>query len=124
MLGIAVSVINPMIARPIISSRRVNPRGGLEVRRTEPWSGLMRRSIAYPVPPFRRLFAALEVQVCVEDDVCCSQCPRPVTRILDGISREQSANEWADRLRGKRVKLRSFFADGGGEGGSLTMFRR
>src|SRR5688500_19630894 len=102
MLGIAVSVINPMIARPIISSRRVNPRGGLEVRRTEPWAGLMRRSIAYPVPLFRRLFAALEVQVCVEDDVCCSQCPLPVTRIFDGISQEQSANEWADRLRGKR----------------------
>ncbi len=44
MLGIAVSVNNPMIASPIISSRRVNPRVRREVRRTQDWSGLMRRA--------------------------------------------------------------------------------
>jgi len=51
----------------------------------------MRRWTAWPVPSFRQLFAAMEVEVCVEDDTCCSRCLLPGTGILDRISQEQMA---------------------------------
>ena len=86
----AVSVIKLRIASPIISSRRVNPRVRLEVRRKE-LSGLMRRWTAYPVPLFRQLFAAMEVEACVEDDTCCSGWLPAESGIHDGISQEGSA---------------------------------